>query len=95
LKWLAKELNIPVVALSQLSRAAEGCRPNLSHLRDSGEIENDADIVLFPYRADRKDKPGEGVIIIDKHRNGPTGEVKVTFQAQWAGFENPVNDVPF
>jgi len=95
LKWLAKELNIPVVALSQLSRAAEGCRPNLSHLRDSGEIENDADIVLFPYRADRKDKPGEGVIIIDKHRNGPTGEVKVTFQTQWAGFENPVNDVPF
>lgn len=98
LKALAKELDAPVLALSQLSRAPEqrrgDHRPQLSDLRESGSIEQDADVVLFVYREDlyRRDSDGEdsGVaeVIIGKQRNGPTGVVKLAFIDQWTKFEN-------
>lgn len=101
LKALAKELNIPVVALSQLNRAVEATsdkKPMLSHLRESGSIEQDADVVLFLYRPEvygfiTDTKTGdslEGVaeVIIGKQRNGPTGEVKLKFIRDYARFEN-------
>ena len=101
LKSLAKELNVPVLALSQLSRAVETRagekKPMLSDLRESGSIEQDADVVMFIYRAERygilQDDEGhstEGLaeIIISKQRNGPTGEIKVAFVNQYARFEN-------
>jgi len=102
LKGLAKELDVPVVALSQLSRQVEvrgkEHRPQLSDLRESGAIEQDADLVLFIYRPeiygilqDRKGNPLQGVaeIIIGKQRNGPTGSVKLAFIDEYAKFENP------
>lgn len=95
LKQLARELNIPVIALSQLSRAVEARSPQipkLSDLRESGSIEQDADVVLFLYREDREkpDTPNKGVvkIIIAKHRNGPIGEVNVFFDEKSASFKN-------
>jgi len=99
LKALAKELNIPVVALSQLSRAVEAraqrdFRPQLSDLRESGALEQDSDVILFLYRARvyREDVPPEeeniAEVIIGKQRNGPTGTVKVVFLPQYARFEN-------
>lgn len=98
LKGLAKELDIPVVAISQLSRAPEqrrgDHRPQLSDLRESGSIEQDADVVLFIYREDmyRRDEDlgDEGIaqIIIGKQRNGPTGTVRLAFIDQWTKFEN-------
>ncbi|MCK5059692.1 MAG: replicative DNA helicase [Candidatus Pacebacteria bacterium] len=85
LKHLARELDIPVLALSQLSRAVEqrGGRPRLSDLRDSGSIEQDADVVMFIHRDDRQnensERPNIAEIMIEKHRNGPTGKVELYF----------------
>ncbi len=99
LKALAKELNIPVVALSQLNRAVEVSadkRPTLANLRESGALEQDADVVLFIHRPEKynimeeggKSTQGVAEIIIGKQRNGPTGEVELTFINQYARFEN-------
>jgi replicative DNA helicase len=100
LKGLARELNVPVVALSQLSRAVEqrggDKKPVLSDLRDSGAIEQDADLVMFIYRDEYYDKeserPGEADIIISKHRNGPVGEIVLTFQKEYPKFMNYAGD---
>jgi replicative DNA helicase len=94
LKALAKELNCPVVALSQLSRAVESRpdkRPLLSDLRESGSIEQDADVVMFLYREDYYNKDEQNHImevLIRKHRNGPTGDAKVLSRLQFSRFEN-------
>jgi replicative DNA helicase len=95
LKGLAKELAIPVVALSQLSRAPEARtekRPQLSDLRESGAIEQDADIVMFIYREEEykptEENRGIAEIIIGKQRNGPTGTVKLAFIKEFTRFEN-------
>ena len=100
LKGLAKELDLPLIAISQLSRAPEqrrgDHRPQLSDLRESGSIEQDADVVLFIYRQDvykREEELDEedsyAQIIIGKQRNGPVGTVKLAFVDQWTRFENP------
>lgn len=95
LKGLARELNVPVLALSQLSRAVESRpdqRPKLSDLRDSGSIEQDADVVMFIYREDKAKQNAEKTnianIIIAKHRNGPVGDVDLYFNEKWASFRN-------
>jgi len=99
LKALAKELDVPVVALSQLSRAVESratrdFRPQLSDLRESGALEQDADLILFLYRPSvyKEDLPPDEAnvteVIIGKQRNGPVGTVKVVFLPQYARFEN-------
>ena len=94
LKGLAKELNVPVVALSQLSRAPESRsehRPQLSDLRESGALEQDADLVLFIYREDQysstDENTGVAEIIVGKQRNGPTGTVKLAFLKEYTRFE--------
>ncbi len=108
LKALAKELNVPVVALSQLSRAVEqrggDKRPQLSDLRESGSIEQDADVVLFLYRPeyynitttpDGQSTNGLAEIIVGKQRNGPTGTVQLYFVKEYARFENlTASDTP-
>lgn len=93
LKHLARELDVPVLALSQLSRAVEqrGGRPRLSDLRDSGSIEQDADVVMFIHREDKimkeeSTKPNIAEILIEKHRNGPTGSVELYFDDKKATF---------
>jgi replicative DNA helicase len=96
LKGLARELNVPVIALSQLSRAVEQRggekKPILSDLRESGQIEQDSDLVMFIYREEYYEKdserPGEADIIVAKHRNGPVGEIVLTFQREYPKFMN-------
>ena len=108
LKGLAKELNIPIIALSQLNRGvesrsgSEGKRPQLSDLRESGAIEQDADVVCFIHRpeyyklfVDEKgnDMTGKAEIIISKHRNGATGDVLLSFKSEYARFQNLDEDL--
>jgi len=95
LKGLARELNIPIVALSQLSRSPETRTdqiPRLSDLRESGAIEQDADVVLFIYREDKvkkdTDKKNVAEIHIAKHRNGPTGKIELYFNEHYVSFKN-------
>ena len=107
LKALARELNIPVIALSQLSRAVEqreNHRPMLSDLRESGALEQDSDLVMFVYRDEMYDedspRKGEADIILAKHRNGPTGTVTLKFLNQYFAFEDKqeppqTNGAPF
>ena len=107
LKGLAKELNIPIIALSQLNRGVEnregeeGKRPQLSDLRESGAIEQDADMVCFIHRpeyykiytsADGHDLRGMAEIIIAKHRNGAVGDVRLRFIGEYTRFQNPEDD---
>jgi replicative DNA helicase len=101
IKALAKELNLPIVVVAQLNRqpdtrAKEGGRPRLSDLRESGSIEQDADVVGLLVRPEyyetdedaRQEKAGEAELIIAKQRNGPTGDVPLTFLKQYTRFEN-------
>src|SRR5436305_13637117 len=95
LKALAKELNVPLVALSQLSRAPENRtdhRPQLADLRESGALEQDADVVAFIYREEQYNRTEENAgiaeIIVSKQRNGPTGMIKLAFLKEFTRFEN-------
>jgi len=106
LKGLAKELNVPIIALSQLSRAPEtrsDHRPQLSDLRESGALEQDADVVMFIYRSDQyrdddgqpnQEAQGVAEIIIGKQRNGPTGTAKLAFIKEFTRFENLAHGSP-
>jgi len=94
LKNLARELDIPVLALSQLSRAVEqrGGKPRLSDLRDSGSIEQDADLVMFIHREDKYKDESERTniaeILLEKHRNGMTGKIDLYFNDKKATFQS-------
>ena len=104
LKALAKELNVPIIALSQLSRQVENReekRPQLSDLQESGSIEQDADLVGLLVRPEiyeededaRAEKAGEAELIIAKQRNGPVGEIALTFLKEFTRFEDRARNV--
>jgi replicative DNA helicase len=102
LKLLAKELRVPMLVLSQLSRATEQRQgepiPIMSDLRESGSIEQDADLVMFVYRPeyykrDREDLRGLAEVIIAKQRNGPIGKIPLVFLHEYTKFENRVDDI--
>jgi replicative DNA helicase len=95
MKMLARELNVPVLAAAQLSRAIEqrsDKEPQLSDLRESGSLEQDSDVVMFIHRPDMYEKvstrPNVAEIKISKHRNGPTGTIELIFRSSLAKFEN-------
>jgi len=99
LKGLARELSVPVLCVAQLNRQADGSggnKPQLSHLRESGAIEQDADVVIFVHRdeyykssdEDREQVKGQADLMIKKHRNGRTGDIKLTWLHQYTRFEN-------
>jgi replicative DNA helicase len=102
LKALAKELDIPVLAISQLSRSVESRndkRPQMADLRESGALEQDADLILFIYREEMytkgetpDDKKGKAEVIVGKHRNGPMGEVDLAFLSMYTRFEDLAKD---
>jgi replicative DNA helicase len=100
LKILARELGVPVIAVSQLSRAVESRpdkKPMLSDLRESGQIEQDADLVMMIYRdeyynRDESERPGEADVIVAKHRNGPVGEVSLAFMSRYPKFADLARD---
>ncbi len=101
LKALARELKVPVIALSQLSRAVEsrpGAKiPQLSDLRESGSIEQDADVVMFIYREEYydadTDKKGIAQVFVRKHRNGPVGDIELYFHPEYSRFTNIEKDL--
>lgn len=96
LKSLAKELNVPILALAQLNRAPEkrvGGRPQVSDLRESGDLENDADVVLLLHRPEGAKEQTAAEVIVGKQRNGPTGSVKLAFIREYTRFE-PLDAVP-
>jgi len=102
LKLLAKELNVPVVAISQLNRSAEqraDKKPQMSDLRESGSLEQDADLVILLHRPEKKDEEsqhdprGEAHLIVAKHRNGPTADIAVAFQGHRARFKDMGDDL--
>ncbi|HLT67155.1 MAG TPA: DnaB-like helicase C-terminal domain-containing protein, partial [Microbacterium sp.] len=96
LKLMAKELQVPVIALSQLNRGPEqrtDKRPMVSDLRESGSIEQDADMVILLHRDevyDKQSRPGEADLIVAKHRNGPTADIPVAFQGHFSRFHDMV-----
>ncbi len=94
LKALARELNIPIVALCQVARDAEGQEPNLAQLRGSGSIEQDADVVMFLHRDRLKDEvvAQDAKIILAKQRNGATGDIEIMFLPAYSKFENKAED---
>jgi replicative DNA helicase len=94
LKNLAREINVPILCLAQLSRKVEerqGHRPMMSDLRESGSLEQDADVVMFLFRReyyDKADKPGLAEIIVSKNRHGGVGDINLTFRKELAQFAN-------